>query len=280
VPRCLAPAIASSLQTTPRRKVLNNTWTSISQGSERAIRASGRDKALFQTEDERFEVDYKIELGNTTIDVLNRTIDRARAQQHPKHTIGPVAASVLAPELLWHPIHRKCLRLIYGRHLAREVVELIKTDINSCVPLIVGHLKRKVKAWELLRTQHNRGVWHNKMKKSYEKSLAHQRTQDDTSLQQVSQAPGTASKKRQAQDGNSAAKRPRTEPQIEQEAAGLSQEQDREKTSGVAAASAASAAVTAQMKSDGGQGRQHVIGGADVREEDMSAQTSPSGAAS
>ncbi|CEM32473.1 unnamed protein product [Vitrella brassicaformis CCMP3155] len=252
------------------KKELNDTWISIPQGSEdlsfRVMRRNEYEEVLFKTEDERFDLDYVLDLVRTTIKLLKKVVDQIEGQQRknavtdqqqqqqqppqvpqaqaappqpqqppqsvapaasaalppppqpsqppppaaaaaaaitpdvpPTHPPGPpqpppapvppapaaVAASASAssaaaeggggvemPDEFDHPLHQKCLRLIYGEHY-KEIADLMAKNPQGAVPVIYNRLKQKQEEWESVQQQLNRDLWRDMVDRNYERSLDH-----------------------------------------------------------------------------------------------------------
>ncbi|OAE28655.1 hypothetical protein AXG93_1335s1470 [Marchantia polymorpha subsp. ruderalis] len=160
------------------REVLNDSWVSVTSGSEdysfKHMRKNQYEENLFRCEDDRFELDMLLESTNVT----------ARRVTELLETLEDPSLSKLNFEDHLTPINFRCIERIYGKH-GLEVVDQVRRNDSVALPIILNRLKQKQDEVSSFRTKMNE-VWAEVYAKNYHKSLDHRsfyfKQQDKKSL--------------------------------------------------------------------------------------------------
>lgn len=166
------PNVAVSEASPLERSVLNTTWVSVPTGSEdfsfKSMRKNQYEEALFRCEDERYEVDMVIDNNVSTIRVLEPLVEE----------INTLRAAPESAEWQFRldrrslgVLHLKAIHRVYGEHGA-EMLELMRRNPASALPVILKRLKQKDEEWRRVRLELNKG-WKEVLEKNYHKSLDH-----------------------------------------------------------------------------------------------------------
>ncbi|KAL3694267.1 hypothetical protein R1sor_007918 [Riccia sorocarpa] len=173
------PKPVSSHRTELARGVLNDSWVSVTSGSEdysfKHMRKNQYEESLFRCEDDRFELDMLLESTNVT---ARRVAELLENLQDPSFSkLAHVEDHLSA-------INLRCIERIYGDH-GLDVIDLVKKNTSNALPVILNRLKQKHEDWLRCRTDMNK-VWAEVYAKNYHKSLDHRsfyfKQQDKKSL--------------------------------------------------------------------------------------------------
>ncbi|XP_054713326.1 paired amphipathic helix protein Sin3a-like [Uloborus diversus] len=154
-------------------EVLNDTWVSFPSWSEDSTFVSSRktqfEEYIYRCEDERFEFDVVLETNLSTIRILeaemtkiNRMSPEEKARYRLDDTLGG-SSSV---------IQQRAIKRIYGDK-AGDIIEGLKKNPVSAVPLVLRRLKAKEEEWRKAQKSFNK-IWREQNEKYYLKSLDHQ----------------------------------------------------------------------------------------------------------
>ncbi|BFI09258.1 paired amphipathic helix protein Sin3a [Marchantia polymorpha subsp. ruderalis] len=175
------PKPISTHRTDLAREVLNDSWVSVTSGSEdysfKHMRKNQYEESLFRCEDDRFELDMLLESTNVTARRVTELLDTLQ---------DPSLSKLNLPHVEDHltPINLRCIERIYGDH-GLDVVDLVRKNSSVALPVILNRLKQKQDDWSRCRTDMNK-VWAEVYAKNYHKSLDHRsfyfKQQDKKSL--------------------------------------------------------------------------------------------------
>ncbi|KAL2633451.1 hypothetical protein R1flu_004930 [Riccia fluitans] len=173
------PKPISSHRTELARGVLNDSWVSVTSGSEdysfKHMRKNQYEESLFRCEDDRFELDMLLESTNVTSRRVSELIENLQDPSFSKlaHVEDHLSA-----------INLRCIERIYGDH-GLDVIDVVKKSTTSALPVVLSRLKQKHEDWLRCRTDMNK-VWAEVYAKNYHKSLDHRsfyfKQQDKKSL--------------------------------------------------------------------------------------------------
>eukprot|EP00898_Chlorokybus_atmophyticus_P000738 jgi/Chlat1/1665/Chrsp127S08674 len=162
------PKLRCSGRTKLCHSVLNDSWVSVTSGSEentfKNMRKNQYEEALFRCEDDRYELDMVVESNTSTLKLLaqlNEQINSMTADERASFQIGDALT----------PIHTRCIERIYGDH-GPDIVELLFKNPIVAIPVILSRLKQKDDEWRTVRGDMNK-VWGEVYAKNYYKALDH-----------------------------------------------------------------------------------------------------------
>ncbi|XP_040846631.1 paired amphipathic helix protein Sin3b isoform X1 [Ochotona curzoniae] len=155
------------------KEVLNDTWVSFPSWSEDSTFVSSKktpyEEQLHRCEDERFELDVVLETNLATIRVLEsvqKRLSRMAPEDQDKFRLDDSLGGTS------EVIQRRAIHRIYGDK-APEIVESLKKNPVTAVPVVLKRLKAKEEEWREAQQGFNK-VWREQYEKAYLKSLDHQ----------------------------------------------------------------------------------------------------------
>eukprot|EP00250_Pteridium_aquilinum_P006099 c16080_g2_i1 orf=598-3312(+) len=162
-------------------EVLNDTWVSVTSGSEdysfKHMRRNQYEESLFRCEDDRFELDMLLESTAITakrMEELQEKLQEANAKQDGQVHLDDYLTA----------INIRCVERIYGDH-GLDVIDLLRKNAAVALPVILSRLKQKRDEWTKCKEDMNK-VWAEVYAKNYHKSLDHRsfyfKQQDKKSL--------------------------------------------------------------------------------------------------
>uniref|UniRef100_A0A8C9PHB6 Paired amphipathic helix protein Sin3b n=1 Tax=Spermophilus dauricus TaxID=99837 RepID=A0A8C9PHB6_SPEDA len=153
--------------------VLNDTWVSFPSWSEDSTFVSSKktpyEEQLHRCEDERFELDVVLETNLATIRVLEsvqKKLSRMAPEDQEKFRLDDSLGGTS------EVIQRRAIHRIYGDK-APEIIESLKKNPVTAVPVILKRLKAKEEEWREAQQGFNK-IWREQYEKAYLKSLDHQ----------------------------------------------------------------------------------------------------------
>uniref|UniRef100_A0A8B9J7T2 Paired amphipathic helix protein Sin3b n=1 Tax=Astyanax mexicanus TaxID=7994 RepID=A0A8B9J7T2_ASTMX len=153
--------------------VLNDTWVSFPSWSEDSTFVSSKktpyEEQLHRCEDERFELDVVLETNLATIRVLEsvqKKLSRLSAEDQDRFRLDDCLGGTS------EVIQRRAVYRIYGDK-APEIIEGLKKNPATAVPLVLKRLKAKEEEWREAQQGFNK-IWREQYEKAYLKSLDHQ----------------------------------------------------------------------------------------------------------
>ncbi|KAI4385181.1 hypothetical protein MLD38_003236 [Melastoma candidum] len=162
-------------------RVLNDSWVSVTSGSEdysfKHMRKNQYEESLFRCEDDRFELDMLLESINVTTKRVEELLDEINSNK---------IESDIAVQIEQHftALHLRCIERLYGDH-GLDVMEVLRKNAALALPVILIRLKQKQEEWARCRYDFNK-VWAEIYAKNYQKSLDHRsfyfKQQDTKSL--------------------------------------------------------------------------------------------------
>ncbi|MCO5610178.1 hypothetical protein L7F22_064414 [Adiantum nelumboides] len=162
-------------------EVLNDTWVSVTSGSEdysfKHMRRNQYEESLFRCEDDRFELDMLLESTAITakrMEELLEIMQEANSKQDGQVHLDEYLTA----------INIRCVERIYGDH-GLDVIDLLRKNAAVALPVILSRLKQKRDEWSKCKEDMNK-VWAEVYAKNYHKSLDHRsfyfKQQDKKSL--------------------------------------------------------------------------------------------------
>uniref|UniRef100_A0A8B9HDY5 Paired amphipathic helix protein Sin3b n=1 Tax=Astyanax mexicanus TaxID=7994 RepID=A0A8B9HDY5_ASTMX len=155
------------------KEVLNDTWVSFPSWSEDSTFVSSKktpyEEQLHRCEDERFELDVVLETNLATIRVLEsvqKKLSRLSAEDQDRFRLDDCLGGTS------EVIQRRAVYRIYGDK-APEIIEGLKKNPATAVPLVLKRLKAKEEEWREAQQGFNK-IWREQYEKAYLKSLDHQ----------------------------------------------------------------------------------------------------------
>ncbi|XP_061457107.1 paired amphipathic helix protein Sin3b [Rhineura floridana] len=155
------------------KEVLNDTWVSFPSWSEDSTFVSSKktpyEEQLHRCEDERFELDVVLETNLATIRVLEsvqKKLTRMSQEDQEKFRLDDCLGGTS------EVIQRRAIYRIYGDK-APEIIESLKKNPLSAVPVVLKRLKAKEEEWREAQQGFNK-IWRDQYEKAYLKSLDHQ----------------------------------------------------------------------------------------------------------
>uniref|UniRef100_A0A670K950 Paired amphipathic helix protein Sin3b n=1 Tax=Podarcis muralis TaxID=64176 RepID=A0A670K950_PODMU len=155
------------------KEVLNDTWVSFPSWSEDSTFVSSKktpyEEQLHRCEDERFELDVVLETNLATIRVLEsvqKKLSRMSLEDQEKFRLDDCLGGTS------EVIQRRAIYRIYGDK-APEIIESLKKNPLSAVPIVLKRLKAKEEEWREAQQGFNK-IWREQYEKAYLKSLDHQ----------------------------------------------------------------------------------------------------------
>lgn len=148
--------------------VLNDTWVSVTSGSEdysfKHMRRNQYEESLFRCEDDRFELDMLLESTAITAKRMEELLEKMQ-EANTKHD-----GQVHLDDYLT-AINIRCIERIYGDH-GLDVIDLLRKNAAVALPVILSRLKQKRDEWTKCKEDMNK-VWAEVYAKNYHKSLDH-----------------------------------------------------------------------------------------------------------
>ncbi|KAJ8409423.1 hypothetical protein AAFF_G00228240 [Aldrovandia affinis] len=155
------------------KEVLNDTWVSFPSWSEDSTFVSSKktpyEEQLHRCEDERFELDVVLETNLATIRVLEsvqKKLSRLSPEDQDRFRLDDCLGGTS------EVIQRRAVYRIYGDK-APEVIEGLKRNPATAVPVVLKRLKAKEEEWREAQQGFNK-IWREQYEKAYLKSLDHQ----------------------------------------------------------------------------------------------------------
>ncbi|MQL70783.1 hypothetical protein Taro_003146 [Colocasia esculenta] len=149
-------------------KVLNDSWVSVTSGSEdysfKHMRKNQYEESLFRCEDDRFELDMLLESVNTT---TKRVEELLKIMQDSETK----PESQIHIEDQFTALNMRCIERLYGDH-GLDVMVVLRKNPSIALPVILSRLKQKQEEWSKCRADFNK-VWAEIYAKNYHKSLDH-----------------------------------------------------------------------------------------------------------
>jgi histone deacetylase complex regulatory component SIN3 len=163
------PALACSGRSALEKRTVNDTWVSVTTGSEdysfRFMRKNAFEDNLFRCEDDRYELDLVIETNASTIHKLEpiaATIAKLPPGVKQRHFLAEGALSA---------INFSAIQRIYGES-GPDIVQHVKLNPAVAVPVVLARLRDKDEHWRRARVEMN-AVWRDVGEKNYHRSLDH-----------------------------------------------------------------------------------------------------------
>ncbi|PRD22848.1 UNVERIFIED_CONTAM: Sin3a [Trichonephila clavipes] len=180
-------------------QVLNDTWVSFPSWSEDSTFVSSRktqfEEYIYRCEDERFELDVVLETNISTVRILegemtkiNRMSSEEKARYRLDDTLGGNSAVIqqrairrttvsqsIADARLSHSCKTmpSIIQIIVYGDKANDIIEGLKKNPASSVPIVLKRLKVKDEEWRKAQKSFNK-IWREQNEKYYLKSLDHQ----------------------------------------------------------------------------------------------------------
>ncbi|CAM6112569.1 unnamed protein product [Calypogeia fissa] len=176
------PKPLSTHRTELARGVLNDSWVSVTSGSEdysfKHMRKNQYEESLFRCEDDRFELDMLVESAAVTARRVNDLVEYIQDPSFKQQ----MSTFVLDDHL--SAINLRCIERIYGDH-GLDVIDLLRKNAPIALPVVLSRLWQKHEEWSRCRIEMNK-VWKEVYSKNYHKSLDHRsfyfKQQDKKSL--------------------------------------------------------------------------------------------------
>ncbi|CAM6050285.1 unnamed protein product [Sphagnum compactum] len=174
------PRPISSHRTSLADSVLNDSWVSVTSGSEdysfKHMRKNQYEESLFRCEDDRYELDMLLETTLSTANLVGESVEKPLdgvKQESPHHLPDQLSA-----------IHLRSIERVYGDHGA-DIIELLRKNPIPTAPVIYNRLRQKQEEWINCQVEMNK-VWSEVYTKNSYKALDHRsfyfRQQDKRSL--------------------------------------------------------------------------------------------------
>ncbi|KAF5206479.1 Paired amphipathic helix protein sin3-like [Thalictrum thalictroides] len=149
-------------------QVLNDTWVSVTSGSEdysfKHMRRNQYEESLFRCEDDRFELDMLLESVIATKHRVEELVDLINDDTTKQE--GPIRI-----EDHFTALNLRCIERLYGDH-GLDVMDVLRKNAIPALPIILSRLKQKQEEWSRCRSDFNK-VWAEIYAKNYHKSLDH-----------------------------------------------------------------------------------------------------------
>ncbi|KAH9569220.1 hypothetical protein CY35_03G120900 [Sphagnum magellanicum] len=156
----------SSHRNTLADSVLNDSWVSVTSGSEdysfKHMRKNPYEESLFRCEDDRYELDMLLETTLSTANLIGESIEK-------KSSDAVKRESPLIEEL--SAIHLRSIERIYGDH-GVDMIELLQKNTVHAIPVIYSRLRQKLEEWMNGKVEMNK-VWAEVYSKNSYKALDH-----------------------------------------------------------------------------------------------------------
>jgi histone deacetylase complex regulatory component SIN3 len=163
------PPLICSGRTALEKKTLNDTWVSVTSGSEdysfKFMRKNQFEDNLFRCEDDRYELDLVIETNASTIlklEPIAVTIAKLPSADKQRHFLADGALSA---------VNFNAIQRIYGE-VGPEIVAQVKMNPAISVPIVLRRLRDRDEAWRRARVEMN-VIWREVGEKNYHRSLDH-----------------------------------------------------------------------------------------------------------
>uniref|UniRef100_A0A7I4FH13 Histone deacetylase interacting domain-containing protein n=1 Tax=Physcomitrium patens TaxID=3218 RepID=A0A7I4FH13_PHYPA len=171
----------SSHRTALGNSVLNDSWVSVTSGSEdysfKHMRKNQYEESLFRCEDDRYELDMLLEGTAVTAKVVGEFTAKQEEQNGKMEPLPPVDEFLSA-------INLRCIERIYGDH-GLDMLEALRKNTSRAMPVIHSRLVQKEEEWTRCREEMNK-VWSEVYAKNCYKALDHRsfyfRSQDKKAL--------------------------------------------------------------------------------------------------
>ncbi|XP_024381894.1 paired amphipathic helix protein Sin3-like 3 isoform X2 [Physcomitrium patens] len=171
----------SNHRTALENSVLNDSWVSVTSGSEdysfKHMRKNPYEESLFRCEDDRFELDMLLEGTAMTAKLVGEYTTKQEEQSGEANELPPVHEFFSAMSL-------RCIERIYGDH-GLDMLEAVRKNTSRAMPLIHSRLVQKEEEWTRCREEMNK-VWSEVYTKNCYKALDHRsfyfRSQDKKAL--------------------------------------------------------------------------------------------------
>tara|TARA_B100001142_G_C14346217_1_gene660105 strand:- start:2091 stop:5489 length:3399 start_codon:yes stop_codon:yes gene_type:complete len=166
------PDSPASARTPLMKENLNDTWVSVTSGSEdysfKAMRKNQYEEALFRCEDDRFELDMVLETTKLTIDALEPIIQKVRDMTAEE------ASQFRLPEGTLTPIHLRSIERLYGigTEQGQDIRRMILDYPAVTVHRVMTRLQQKDAEWRHVKVD-VASIWVDVYEKNYNKSLDH-----------------------------------------------------------------------------------------------------------
>ncbi|XP_024363995.1 paired amphipathic helix protein Sin3-like 4 isoform X2 [Physcomitrium patens] len=175
------PRPVSNHRTALGNSVLNDSWVSVTSGSEdysfKHMRKNQYEESLFRCEDDRFELDMLLEGTAVTAKLVGDYITKQEEQNGKAEALPPVDEFLSA-------INLRCIERIYGDH-GLDMLEAVRKNTSRAMPVIHSRLVQKEEEWTRCREEMNK-VWSEVYAKNCYKALDHRsfyfRSQDKKAL--------------------------------------------------------------------------------------------------
>ena len=176
------PRPVSSHRTALGTSVLNDSWVSVTSGSEdysfKHMRKNQYEESLFRCEDDRFELDMLLESTAVTARLVGEYTAKQEGENGRAEGVAPAVEEFLSA------INLRCIERIYGDH-GLDVLELLRKSTSRAMPVIHSRLVQKEEEWTRCREDMNK-VWSEVYAKNVYKALDHRsfyfRQQDKKAL--------------------------------------------------------------------------------------------------
>ncbi|XP_024382732.1 paired amphipathic helix protein Sin3-like 4 isoform X2 [Physcomitrium patens] len=175
------PRPVSSHRTALGNSVLNDSWVSVTSGSEdysfKHMRKNQYEESLFRCEDDRFELDMLLEGTAVTAKLVGEYTSKQEEQSGQAEALPPVDEFLSA-------INLRCIERIYGDH-GLDMLEAVRKNTSRAMPVVHSRLVQKEEEWTRCREVMNK-VWSEVYAKNCYKALDHRsfyfRSQDKKAL--------------------------------------------------------------------------------------------------
>nr|XP_024382615.1 paired amphipathic helix protein Sin3-like 4 isoform X2 [Physcomitrium patens] len=175
------PRPVSSHRTALGNSVLNDSWVSMTSGSEdysfKHMRKNQYEESLFRCEDDRFELDMLLEGTAVTAKLVGEYTTKQEELSGKAEALPPMDEFLSA-------INLRCIERIYGDH-GLDMLEAVRKNMSRAMPVIHSRLVQKEEEWTRCREEMNK-VWSEVYAKNCYKALDHRsfyfRSQDKKAL--------------------------------------------------------------------------------------------------
>ncbi|XP_078174576.1 paired amphipathic helix protein Sin3-like 3 isoform X2 [Carex rostrata] len=162
------PVPPSTHRTELGKSVLNDTWVSVTSGSEdysfKHMRKNQYEESLFRCEDDRFELDMLVEAAKSStkrVEKLMKKINEGSIDLDEPIEIDDYLT----------PMNVRCIEKLYGDH-GLDTMDVLRRKPEAALPVLLSRLKQKLEEWDQCRIDFNK-VWCDVYAKNYHKSLDH-----------------------------------------------------------------------------------------------------------
>ncbi|CAA7020729.1 unnamed protein product [Microthlaspi erraticum] len=162
------PVEIPSYRNTLGKKALNDHLVSVTSGSEdysfSHMRKNQYEESLFRCEDDRYEMDMLLGCVSSAIKHVEILLEKIN-----DNTISTDSPICIEKHL--STMNLRCIERLYGDN-GLDVMDLLKKNIHSALPVILTRLKQKQEEWARCHSDFQK-VWAEVYAKNHHKSLDH-----------------------------------------------------------------------------------------------------------